>query len=220
MTSQAYRIQRSDAGVPRGRSRGAVEAAFTVVGDVAVVEELELLVGTLGSTPPAMASAIVRALSAASRRTELDEEIIGRLMPDDVPSADHVLQLQRNAEARTAALREFGALTAAGLATARGSRTTNPHATAGRWLREGRLFAVEGPRERLYPGFQIEDGRPKAALARVLAALPRGLGGWEILLWFTRSDGRLGGRRPADLLDRDPDRVVEAAAHLASTMAD
>lgn len=221
MTLETHRIPASLVpGATRGARHPESETVLVVGGDESSVHEVEQLIEALSGPTRAAAIAILRALTAAGRRAGRDAEIISRLMPDDVPSPAHAMQLQRNAAARTQALEEFGSCTAADLAVARGSRTSNPHATVGRWFREGLLFAVDGPHGRLYPGFQILDGRPKPAMTRVLAALPAGLSGWETLLWFTGNNGRLGGARPVDLLDRSPDRVVEAAAYLSASVAD
>lgn len=222
MALRTYRIPASQVpAATKGVQHPGSEMLLVIRGDKASVDDVEHLVETL-SGPPALgvANAVLRALIAARRRAGRDQEIIGRLMPEDVSSAAHALQLQRNAAARTEALEESGSYTAAELAAARGSHTANPHATVGRWLRDGLLFAVDGPQGRLFPAFQIAEARPKPAMARVLAALPTGLGGWEILLWFRGSNGRLGGERPVDLLDHDPDLVVDAAEYLADSLAD
>lgn len=103
------------------------------------------------------------------------------------------------------------AFTAAQLAELRGSATTNPHVSTGRWLARGEVFAIETPQGRLFPGFQFRDGRPRPAMARVLQALGGSLRGWEILGWCIGSNGYLDGQRPVDLLESDPDTVVFAA---------
>jgi hypothetical protein len=57
-------------------------------------------------------------------------------------------------------------------------------------------------------------------ISRILAALKGQVRGWELLLWFTGSNGYLGGARPVDLLESDPDQVVAAAASQASLSED
>jgi hypothetical protein len=131
-----------------------------------------------------------------------------------------VTQLRWNAVAREDALREFGAWTAAEIADQRGARTTNPHVTVSRWMTAGRVFAVETPAGRRIPAFQLRDGEPRPIIARVLGALAGSLRGWELLLWFTASNGWLDGARPVDLLDKDPDAVVAAAAEQAAASLD
>lgn len=142
------------------------------------------------------------------------------LPPVETLSHDATTQLRWNALARADALREFGALTSAQLADMRGSRTANPHTTTSRWISGHRVFAVETPSGRLFPAFQFVDGEPRPLMGRILAALDGQLRGWELLLWFTGSNGYLGGARPVDLLDNTPDRVVAAAAYQASLSED
>ena len=197
-----------------GKGQGAV----VVIGDPAAVATVESLVRAIDAGD--VGQSMLRVISELARRGALDADVIARLMPDEIPSIAHMAQLQRNAAARTAALKEFGSLTALQLTESRGADTVNAHATPGRWLKERRLFAVDGPRERLFPAFQVDHGRPKPAVRPILSALPAGLSGWETLLWFTGNNGWLDGDRPVDLIDVAPDRVVEAASRLAGSLAD
>lgn len=144
------------------------------------------------------------------------EGILDALLPVTGTMSEAALtQLRWNALAREEAITEFGAFTAAQLAELRGSATTNPHVSTGRWLARGEVFAIETPQGRLFPGFQFHDGRPRPVMARVLRALDGSLHGWEILGWCIGSNGYLDGQRPVDLLESDPDTVVFAAEQSA-----
>ena len=141
--------------------------------------------------------------------------LIEAMMPDDLPTPAMVLQARRNSVARTELIREFGVLTSAEVAEVNGSTAENRAALANRWKREGKLFAVRHEGREYFPGFQLSpDGRPREVIERVLEALgePRG---WQTALWFTSANGYLDARRPVDLLDSEPDAVVEAASHEA-----
>jgi len=106
------------------------------------------------------------------------------------------------------------------VAAAAGSRARNAGALASRWRKEGRIFSVEVDNAARFPGFQFDAaGRPRPVIADVLAALDGCLGGWELALWFTSDNGWLGARRPVDLLESAPGRVVDAAAQLAAELA-
>ncbi|MGH2445015.1 MAG: hypothetical protein ACRDGD_03130 [Candidatus Limnocylindria bacterium] len=160
-------------------------------------------------------------LAAAGNEAEREERILNALLPPAESVSEVALtQLRWNAVARDEALREFGAFTSAQLAELRRAQTTNPHATTSRWLSAGRLFALDAPSGRLFPAFQFADGQPRPVIAAVLKQLGSRLGDWELLLWFTGSSGYLDGRRPVDLLDVDPDGVVDAAAYQASVAED
>jgi hypothetical protein len=142
------------------------------------------------------------------------QDLTAAMTPDiPVPPAPVVLQARRNAEARTALLSEFGALTAAQVAELAGSEARNTSALAGRWRREGRLVAVEHRGTTYYPGFQFDpEGRPRPVVAEVLKHLQApGMTPWQHALWFTTANGWLDGQRPVDLFDKDPEAVIAAA---------
>jgi hypothetical protein len=131
-----------------------------------------------------------------------------------VPTAPVVLQARRNAQARSALLEEFGALTSAQVAELAGSGAKNASALASRWRREGRLVAVEHHGTLYFPAFQFDDdGKPKPAVAEVLEQLGTAdLSAWQQALWFTTANGWLDGRRPVDVLDESSGAVVAAAS--------
>jgi hypothetical protein len=145
-----------------------------------------------------------------------DLEYVTRALTPDVafPSPAVVLQARRNAEARTAMLEEFGALTATDVAALAGSTAKNTSALAGRWRRDGRVLAVEHHGASLYPGFQFTDtGQPRPVVEAVLKYLREDdASAWQQALWFLSANGWLDGRRPVDLLATDPELVVRAAA--------
>jgi hypothetical protein len=148
-------------------------------------------------------------------------ELIEALTPDhpDLPTPAAVLQARRNAEARSAMLEEFGALRSSEIAELAGSRAANRAALANRWRAEQRLTAVPVGDELLYPGFQFtSEGKPHPTVGAALEALrsdPR-MSDWQAALWFVGPNGWLGGRRPVDLLDAEPDAVAGAARHEAA----
>jgi hypothetical protein len=158
----------------------------------------------------------LRALRNLIAHARAPEQLIEALMPAavDVPTPAAVLQARRNAEARTALLREFGALRSHQVAELARSRASNRAALANRWRAEQRVLAVPVADELLYPGFQFtEEGRPHPAVSPVLMALrsETSVSDWQAALWFVGANGWLGGRRPVDLLDEEPQAVVEAA---------
>ena len=126
-------------------------------------------------------------------------------------------QVNRNAKARGDLAREFGLLSSAAVAALAESASTNASAIASRWKAEGKVFTTTSAGQQRFPGFQFgAGGRPLPVIAQVLAVLGARLSGWELALWFTGSNGWLGGERPVDVLDSDPELVIEAAGHLAA----
>ncbi len=141
------------------------------------------------------------------------QEMIDAMMPSTIPSPVAVLQARRNAAARAALLEEFGALTSLEVADAAGSKATNRAALANRWKQEGRIFGVSVQGETRFPAFQFDsEGRPREIISQIFKDLSKGgPTEWQVALWFTRANGWLGGRRPVDLLDSEPDALKEAA---------
>jgi hypothetical protein len=164
---------------------------------------------------------VANALAVTASEAGRERAVLDALLPSPETMSDAtVTQLRWNALAREEAIREFGALTSAQLADVRGSSTTNPHTSTGRWLAAGRVFAVDTPTGRLFPAFQFDErAEPRPVIARVLQALGGALRGWETLLWFTASSGQLDGARPVDRLDA-PDDVVLAATYQAGLSED
>jgi Sigma-70, region 4 len=156
-------------------------------------------------------------VTATRRRLEV---VIDSMLPDSIPSPAEAWHAQQNAQARDEMLKEFGALTAEQVADQAGSAAGNRSALASRWRSEGRITGVSWHGRMLYPAFQFLDGRPSPIVERAGAILRnRGLSGWPLALWFTTPSGWLWDRRPVDLLDESPDRVLAAADEALSLPA-
>lgn len=153
---------------------------------------------------------------------ETREDVLRALLPVDrlLAMTPAVLeQVNRNARAHAKLADEFGLLSSTAVAERAKSRSlaSNPAALANRWRSEGKVFTVDVDGSQRFPGFQFgANGKPLPVVAQVLAAVGDRLSGWELALWFTGSNGWLGGMRPVDVLDSDPELVVEAAGHLAA----
>lgn len=195
-----------------------------VVGPTPIVIALRRLTDALRASHqrPSMSELMLERLTAAVTAADREEGVLEAMLPPlDALTEAAAAQLQANAQARSDAMREFGAYTSAQLAELRHSRTTNPHTTTSRWLTDRRVFAVDTSVGRLFPAFQFDtEGEPRPVVRSALAAMGGQLRGWELLLWFTGSNGYLDGQRPVDALDRAPDDVVAAAAYQASLSED
>ena len=149
------------------------------------------------------------------RRREYFEQMsrmVEAMMPlTPVPLPVEVQQARRNAEMRVKILHEFGALTSAQVGEWAGSKSPNRAALAHKWKSERRIFSVPHQGTNYFPGFQFDaEGQPIPVIADVIRIL-RELSPWELVGWFTRNDGYLGGRRAVELLKSDPERVIFAA---------
>jgi hypothetical protein len=152
-------------------------------------------------------------LRQRSQMHEQMQQLIAAMMPAaTVPLPPYVLQARRNAVARDALLREFGAMTSAQVGENAGSQSPNRASLAHRWKSDRRIFAVSHQGSQYFPGFQFtNEGQPLGVIGDVLGVLGAKLAPWELALWFTRNNGWLAGRRPVDLLLEDPGSVVTAA---------
>ena len=127
-------------------------------------------------------------------------------------SAAVIYQAQRNASLRAEFLRTCELLHAEQVHALYGSSAKNRAALAARWRSDRKIFAIEHQGRLLYPAFQFDEvGRPKAVIGKVLDALGRGTGPWQTAIWFTTTNSWLDRRKPVDLLEREPDRVIDAA---------
>ncbi len=127
-------------------------------------------------------------------------------------SAAVIYQAQRNASLRAEFLRTCELLHAEQVHALYGSSAKNRAALAARWRSDRKIFAIEHQGRLLYPAFQFDEvGRPKAVIGKVLDALGRRTGPWQTAIWFTTPNSWLDRRKPVDLLEREPDRVIDAA---------
>ena len=153
---------------------------------------------------------------AARQTTELERliEILEVAMPA-LSVRQHpavVEQACRNVEFRAEFLKRYDALDAEQVDERSGSKADDTAELAHAWRNDGKIFGVERQGRVLYPAFQFGgDGRPKPVVADILQAIGK-RGPWQIASWFDTPNGWLSGdRRPVDVMDTDPDAVVNAA---------
>ncbi|MCL1960873.1 MAG: hypothetical protein FWG56_03645 [Desulfovibrionaceae bacterium] len=162
---------------------------------------------------------------AAVRQRRMEEMVDFMAARMVAPSAAETEMAQRLASRRARVLNEFGYFTAQQLAEMNKSQASNRSALADNWRKRRQVFAVPHPdktaRERdVFPAFQFENGKPVKAIQPVLEAFGDRKAPWKLALWFTSSNGWLAGSaRPVDLLERDPQAVIEAARRDAEESA-
>jgi hypothetical protein len=138
-----------------------------------------------------------------------DDEVSETALPDGMGPE----LLSRYEKAREGAVKEFGLRRSEDLARAIHSTAGNVSLVASKWRRKGEIFAVNYGGKPGYFAFQFDPmtGRPKPVVAKIIQAFPPNTDGWRLALWLTSANPRLANRRPVDVLDRNPDQVVEAA---------
>lgn len=96
------------------------------------------------------------------------------------------------------------------------SRAANRAAIASRWAAEKKIFSVRFERGQLwYPRFQFQDGSPIPAIAQVISKFPDHVSGWELAYFFVTPNPNIGGRKPTELLNSDPSRLLSLAQAFA-----
>lgn len=85
--------------------------------------------------------------------------------------------------------------------------------TASRARRAGGLLGAWGGREYLHPQFQFDarTGRLMPEMKKLLQLLPQDRSGWRQTFWLFQKHGQLNGQRPADIFQKDPAAVIQAA---------
>jgi hypothetical protein len=92
-----------------------------------------------------------------------------------------------------------------------GHGQANPGAAANRWKKNGQLFAIRRDGKDMYPRYALaDDFTPLPGIRDILLAFK----GWDSLRiagWFESTSSFLGGKRPRELVMRDPQKVLLAA---------
>jgi hypothetical protein len=146
---------------------------------------------------------------AATIEQELgsDETVINALAAlPAAPRAAHLEQLRANAELRTRFMHEVPSVPVPDVPQ------------LDRWRMERRVFAVGAPGFEHVPLFQFTDDLYVVDAMPQLLKIFRALSDWQIALWFFSPNAWLGDQRPMDLLQRDPDSVIDAAQHAIETL--
>jgi hypothetical protein len=186
--SAAYATVRIDLPVPPGRpdaaeaARAALQSLAPFVVDRTVEQQREVLRGVVDRI---IESTPLRPVDA--QRAALEQRAI-----EAVFSGTEWLTAEQAGRLRDPAAR-------------------NPHAAVGRWRAQGKLFAIPKGGVLYVPRYAFDEGfEPQPVVAEVLAALA-GLSPYRVASWFESVNGRLGGRRPRELVATDPAAVLQAA---------
>ncbi|MDM0001253.1 hypothetical protein QTI24_21785 [Variovorax sp. J22P240] len=105
-------------------------------------------------------------------------------------------------------------LTAAEIGRLVNPKVVNARSIVNRWQASGRIFGIDHRGEKLYPAYVLDaTWRPLPAVKEILAMLT-GFSPFRIASWFESTSSALGGRRPRQAIERDPDAVLAAAKSL------
>jgi hypothetical protein len=144
------------------------------------------------------------------------EQITDRLVPEPrVPDlAGYLVTATRVAEARNAIVQVTELLTSAQVSEALGAEDPNARRKASQLRRKGLLGLSFGRRSIRYPAFQFDftRGTTRPIVLKVNKLLDGEGDPWGVASWWVRSDTRLHGKSPRELLgtDRENDLLVMA----------
>ena len=179
------------------------EDVYVVEGDPAIIEsQLKPLVDHLAVTHESQEAVILAFQDAPNQ------------------SGPYAVQMLRNAKARDELLAEFGALTAAEVATVIGSSAKNAASRASRLHQQHKIFRVPHGGKHLYPAFQFapDSGQPLGIIHELIEGLRPTHTPWQIALWCVTPNVWLDNQRPVDLFQSTPDRAREAIRHEAEEL--
>lgn len=159
-------------------------------------------------------------LAVIERRDAADRAILAALeSAADLPSAAHVEQLLRNAAARRQFLKEVPLLSSRDVARLSGSTARNESAKASRWKSDGRIFSVSSRGVDYYPAFQFSSasGEPLPVMRDILEVF-RDLSEWQVAFWFWAANVWLNERQPMNIVEREPEAVLDASRHFVEPL--
>jgi hypothetical protein len=193
---------RAELGIEPGRSAEVVAVTVPAEDVPDVVRLLRVLASRL-SRRPAPSESRTQALLAAITTIEPPSNLNADLEVDNA-----ILRAQYLDGHKTYTSREVRELS--------GLSTRNRSEPASRWKRHRRILGVPVGNHDRYPAFQFAEGRPRPGIARILAVLPADMSPWQIAFWFASANGWIeDDKAPQDAL-HDMDRILAAAADLAS----
>ena len=153
-------------------------------------------------------------LSLAQHERGTLESLVDVLVPKAPPTPTQLKEATMLARARTAVIKDGNWLTTAQIADLAGFSTSNPSAQPNKWKRDRLIFAIRHHGIDYFPGYGLDPNtgyRPLKTMARVLEIFGESKDSWGLAYWFSSVNSFLGGKRPQDVVAKQPDRVIAAA---------
>lgn len=154
-------------------------------------------------------------LSVTRHERETLERLVEALVPKAPPTPTQLKEAAMLARARTAVLQDGSWLTTAQIAGLAGFSASNPSAQPNKWKRDRLIFAIRHRGVDYFPVYGLDaktSYRPLKAMARIIETFGESKDSWGLAYWFSSANSFLGGKRPQDVLAKQPDRVIAAAA--------
>jgi len=149
------------------------------------------------------------------RSNETLSSLVETLLPKEMPAPALLKEARMMLRAKEAVLKSADWLTAAQVASIAGLSEKNPSAQLHKWKRDVAIFAIRRNGVDYFPGYALDPAneyRPYRPLKKVLEQFAGSKDGWGLAFWFQSVNSFLGGKRPMDVLAKNPDAVIAAAA--------
>ena len=147
--------------------------------------------------------------AARGSRILLQVKNLSNVPETEVPADEATLEWHRNF------IKKVPTWTAAEISSQTATKSSIKSAAASRWLREGRIFSVRFAGEQRFPRFEFQNGAPIPVIAKVIKIFATDATGWSLAFFFANPNPYIGGRKPIELIQTDPDRVVSLAERFA-----
>jgi hypothetical protein len=123
-------------------------------------------------------------------------------------------EARMRSKAKIAVLESGDWLTASVVAEVARFETLNPSAPTSEWKSKKLIFSIDHKGVDYFPSYALDPVthyRPRAAIKAVIDIFGDQKGGWGLAYWFASVNSFLGGRRPQDVINEDPEQVIAAA---------
>ena len=150
-----------------------------------------------------------------TRSSETLSSLVETLLPKEMPPPTLLKEARMMLRAKEAVLNGADWLTAAQVASIAGLSQKNPSAQLHKWKRDGAIFAIRRNGVDYFPGYALDPAneyRPYRSFKKVLEQFGESKDGGGLAYWFQSVNSFLSGKRPIDLLAKNPDAVIAAAA--------
>jgi hypothetical protein len=172
-----------------------------------LAKRLRTQLQALGISRAALAAGLLPVQVPVVSPSESSQELLDRL---PIRELDQVAQRLRT-RAAEAVLSGTEWLTARQVGERANPNAANKHDFANRLLKGRHIFAIQHQGQNRFPAYALDDhGRPLPAIAQVMAVL-QGYEPRRLASWFESTSSHLGGRRPREVIQHDPQAVVSAA---------
>ncbi|AZD55516.1 hypothetical protein C4K19_3731 [Pseudomonas chlororaphis subsp. aurantiaca] len=118
------------------------------------------------------------------------------------------------AKAKTEILQSNDWVTASEISDLAQFKSNNPGSQPNKWKLAGKIFALRHEAIDYFPIYGLDPAqgyRPFSGLKPIVSTLSSMKDGWGMAFWFASPNSYLGGKRPKDVLQANPEGVLDAA---------